>query len=392
VNEGRETPVDIASSSDRISGDTETMANIGGQVMRLSNRSTARVNGGFTLVELLVVIAIVGILVALLLPAVQAAREAARRAQCQNNLKQITLALLNYHEAAGQFPLGAYTAPPKANGKKDTYDEDGLGWATKILPQLEEQAVYDQLVNNTVPGYQGNPWRPGIFSAAATAGMAPLAGGETVLSVFVCPSASLPTHVPSLVFWGLKDATYNNFGYATAHYKASRGYCDRGMFWRTSEGLKVVPPDPKRECLADVDGDGVIDQVTKGACTRVRIQDVLDGTSKTIAVGEAAYTVSLEEFPVWIGSALDEDGAVLFKTQDVINCNISGASSFPLSDNERNRLPSGNTDDCAFSWHVNGAFFGFVDGSVHFLSENTALRTFWLLGDRMDGELTGEIN
>jgi prepilin-type N-terminal cleavage/methylation domain-containing protein len=362
-------------------------------MMRLSNRSTAQAIDGFTLVELLVVIAIIGILVALLLPAVQAAREAARRAQCQNNLKQITLALLNYHDTAGQFPRGAYTAPPKANGKKDTYDEDGLGWATKILPQLEEQAVYDRLVNNTVPGYQGDPWRPGIFAEAAKAGMAPLAGGETVLSVFVCPSVGLPTHVPSLAFWGLGDTTFNNYGYATAHYKASRGFCDRGMFWRTSEGLRVVDAGHSaNDCMADYNGDGLPELVTKSAYTRVRIQDVQDGTSKTIAVGEAAYTISLEEFPVWIGTAFDEDGAILFKTQDVINCNISGRAAFPLSDNELKRLPSGNTDDCAFGWHVNGAFFGFVDGSVRFLSENTALRTYWLLGDRMDGELTVENN
>ncbi len=343
---------------------------------------------GFTLVELLVVIAIIGILVALLLPAIQAAREAARRAQCQNNIKQITLALLNFHDTAGEFPRGLYdAAKPDPNWSK--YEEDGLGWATKILPQLEEPAVYDRLVRNGIPGYDGNPWKPGIFDNAKKAGKTPLPGGETVLGAFRCPSVGLPDNVPPGSFWGV-SGPFPNEGYATAHYKASRGYCDRGMFWRKAEGLdaKVCPPDAP---LIDINGDGVLndsDKVTKAAITRIRIQDVLDGTSKTIAVGEAAYTVSVEEFPTWIGSSFGEDGSVMFKTQDLINCGISGVKSFPLTQAEILRMPGGSAqDDCSFSWHNNGAFFGFVDGSVHFLSENVELRVLALLGDRMDGEI-----
>lgn len=87
---------------------------------------------GFTLVEVLVVIAIIGILVALLLPAVQAAREAARRTQCTNQLKQIGLAIQNFHDARGQFP----------NGRTER-DEFSLAWTFSILPQLEEQAIHD---------------------------------------------------------------------------------------------------------------------------------------------------------------------------------------------------------------------------------------------------------
>ncbi len=341
-------------------------------------RASQKMIRGFTLVELLVVIAIIGILVSLLLPAIQSAREAARRSACTNNLKQITLALLNYEQTQGEFPRGAYTA----ESGRDV--EDGLGWATKILPQLEEQAVYDKLIQNNVPGYQGNPWKPGIFRASFAAKLAPLAGGDTELAVFRCPSVELPTRVPDGGYFGLAAKSFPNTSYATSHYKASRGYCDRGMFWRTAEGLNTA------NCTAiDINGDGVLngsDTVRKQSYTRIRIQDVLDGTSKTIAVGEAAYFVTIADFPNWAGTAA-EDGSVLFKTQNVINCNLSGAKSFPLSAAEVQRLPSGSaSDDCAFSWHTNGALFGYVDGSIHFLTENLELRTFALLGDRLDGE------
>ena len=336
----------------------------------------------FTLVELLVVIAIIGVLVALLLPAVQAAREAARRVQCQNNLKQLSLALLSTHDMVGEFPQGAYTHPDRKNAA----EEDGLGWGTKILPAIEQQNVYDQIVSNGIPDFDGDPWQPGIFKAASKAGLAPIAGGETVINLFLCPSVGLPERVPELAYFGINfPGTFRNFNYATAHYKGSRGYCDNGLFLRASEELN------EDTCSADYDNDGVLEIVTKETLQRVRIQDITDGTTNTIALGEAAYFSSVNDYPTWIGTAL-EDGSILFKTQDVINCNIAGAS-FPLSEWDRLKLPSGSgSDDCAYSWHPGGAFFAFVDGSVHFLTDDIELRTFRLLGDRRDGQLLGEWN
>jgi len=352
----------------------------------MSERFTMRAqkSAGFTLVELLVVIAIIGILVALLLPAIQAAREAARRTACTNNLKQIALALLNYHDAKGQFPLGAYAAVTEDHPA----EEDGLGWATQILPQLEELALYDKLKQNSVPGYQNNPWitnhpsgLKGIFKLAHDNGLRPIAGGEAILSMFVCPSVELPAHVPSGSFFGLSSADFIATGYATAHYKGSRGHCDRGMFWPPKEGAAEY------DCKYDINGDGVVDSVPKKAYSRVRIQDVVDGTSKTICVGEAAYFARAASFPIWAG-IFGDDGSVMFETEDAINCNMSGVRSFPMNAEQIEQLPDKNeTDDCAFSWHPGGAFFAFVDGSVHFLNENMELRTFWLLGDRMDNEV-----
>jgi prepilin-type N-terminal cleavage/methylation domain-containing protein/prepilin-type processing-associated H-X9-DG protein len=336
---------------------------------------------GFTLVELLVVIAIIGILVALLLPAVQAAREAARRAQCQNNLMQLSLAMLMAHDAMGEFPKGAYTHPDKNNPAA----EDGLGWATKILPYMEEQAVYDLLVQNEVPGYKDDPWQPGIFEAAYKANIRPIRAGQAEISAFHCPSVDLPTFVPPPEFFGINiGVTFENTGYGVTNYKASRGYCDRGLFLRSAEALR------KGTCSGDYNGDGVLDIIQKEPVNSIKLSSITDGTTHTIMLGEAAYYVSVEDFPMWMGTAL-EDGSTLLKTQDVIGCNIAGAP-LPLSDFDLLKLPGGSaSDDCAVSRHTGGAFFSFADGSVRFLGEDLELRLFWLLGDRMDGEVLGDI-
>jgi prepilin-type N-terminal cleavage/methylation domain-containing protein len=107
---------------------------------------------GFTLIELLVVIAIIAVLIALLLPAVQSAREAARRAQCINNLKQIALAVHNYHDQVGSFPPGNLTV--------DSWQWDGpwWGWATYILPQTELGTLYNALNFNLT--LLSNPYGP----------------------------------------------------------------------------------------------------------------------------------------------------------------------------------------------------------------------------------------
>ncbi len=338
---------------------------------------------GFTLVELLVVIAIIGILVALLLPAVQSAREAARRTSCMNNLKQIGLALLSFHDVDQAFPKGAYTADPG-----DSRREDGLGWATKILPYIEQQAVYDRLVNNGIAfgsvNYDGNPWQPKIFAAANVAGRLPLAGGEAVISAFRCPSSDLPERVPDPSYFGDGGGPAPNFGHGVSNYKGSRGYCDGGMFLRTEEML-----NNDRCGTVDINGDGVLDDqdlVVKTPIRKITLAKIPDGTSKTISIGEAAYAVDIRSFPNWLGT-YTEDGAILFKTENVINCNIGG-TSFPLSGPDATRLqvlPASDRDDCAFSWHPGGAHFGFVDGSVQLLPEDLDLQVFVLLGERADG-------
>lgn len=300
--------------------------------------SRMRKQRGFTLVELLVVIAIIAMLVTLLLPAVQAARESARGMQCKNNLKQIGLALLNYHDAAGSYPIGVYTTG---------VGEEGYGWATKLLPYIEEQGVYDQIGRNYIPGQTTSPWEvQGIFSRSRSAVGGVIPGGEAQIGIFKCPSSPLPEVAPS------GPAT----GYGTSDYKGCNGWADRGLFFHVSDGLQA-------------------------GFRSVSIKNIEDGTSKTIAIGESAYVPADNDWPVWIGG-IARDEQTLFKTQppSVINCSI-GPKVFrgPVID-----------DDCAFGWHSgDGAQFAFADGSVHFLSASIEWQTYQNLGDRKDGQALG---
>ena len=130
---------------------------------------------GFTLIELLVVIAIIAVLVALLLPAVQAAREAARRAQCGNNLRQVGLALHNYLASIGMFPPGRFNTHVAGNG-------NCWGGYSQLLPQLEQQALYDSFNFGLAPELE-----PGLASASANS-----TGAATFINNLLCPTDPAP--------------------------------------------------------------------------------------------------------------------------------------------------------------------------------------------------------
>jgi type II secretory pathway pseudopilin PulG len=304
---------------------------------------------------LLVVIAIIGLLVGLLLPAIQAAREAARRSQCQSNMKQQGLALNNYVDVYKQYPIGV-------RGGSISLVDDGYGWAESLLPYLEEQALFDRLENprTWLPNIkQATKPFPGIFTTTYNVTKAIIPGGNTVLGVYRCPTSELLSHVES------SPAYYN--GYATSDYKASTGQGDDGLFWKVADGWNNAKE------------------------TKVRPQDVTDGLSKTIAFGESSYYITEgnlnSDWPVWLGAPATDE-ATLFKTQppNVINCGITPKSI------ERFRVGAGGpvNDDCAFSWHANGAFFAFADGSVHYIQESIDMDTYRFLGTKDDGNVIRE--
>jgi prepilin-type N-terminal cleavage/methylation domain-containing protein len=239
----------------------------------------------FTLVELLVVIAIIGILVALLLPAIQAAREAARRASCMNNLKNIGIAIHNYHDTKKVFPPGAI---------KDSCTGTGSlffnGWTREIMPYAEDQALQSLYLDLQYP----------IWGAGAPPDIQAKIRQfrETLVPLYHCPSdfeseLTVPDSGPTVVTstFGSRDP----INFRTSSYVANSGRGDGWTTWYLTE--EIPPPDGGPE-------GGIAGRATKhwrgpihAICTgttpptdfelnREKIANITDGTSKTLLVGE----------------------------------------------------------------------------------------------------------
>ncbi len=315
---------------------------------------------GFTLIELLVVIAIIGVLVGLLLPAVQVAREAARRSSCQNNLKQLGLAMHNHHDARGKLPPGFMLVPDPALGSawNHRWLERRFGWGMLLLPYLEESAIYDQHAA-AIADPNGNMPAP-----TATNGL------KSRPSVFACPSDDLPV----ATLWAGRD--YGSSNYA-------------GCYGRTDEmtGQNV----------------GTLESATgvlQGAST-VAFKDITDGSTQTIMLGEVSslerhYSTAVNGFgfiaAIWPGipHVLKYDGIVLRDTHPDHPINSR------LSDTQLDSGNGGRGDHDGFgSQHSGGALFVFCDGSTRFLNENiesssSPLGTYQRLGDKADGLPVGD--
>ncbi len=230
---------------------------------------------GFTLVELLVVIAIIAMLVTLLLPAVQAAREAARRSQCQNHLKQLGLAILNYESANETLPRGANIS-------------EGSMWSAFILSFMEDEGLWDLMTigeGSRIGGGSSQANTSGNFQWAHNGPYDPatiinkkdfrnIVACETVISTFRCPSAALPEHQ--------LDVSSDNW-YVMKRVPASYIGCASGL---------VVDQNSPRALRKT---DGVFYGLSKDDPARgLPLRKVLDGTSKTMLVGEALHDVQAQ--------------------------------------------------------------------------------------------------
>jgi prepilin-type N-terminal cleavage/methylation domain-containing protein/prepilin-type processing-associated H-X9-DG protein len=312
--------------------------------------TTAR-RRGFTLIELLVVIAIIAILIGLLLPAVQKVREAANRIQCANNLKQLGLALHNYHGDHGTFPPGAvgpFASLPQYAGLK----HHGLG--TYLLPYLEQEALFRQ--------YR---WEDSWFDPLNQ----PVVNRQ--VKTWKCPSAqadrlhngSLPTVTPPPM------DLFN--GTAACGDYAGMGVIDAGL---ADRGL-IDPPGGPRDERGHFEGAFPVNH------TR-RVADILDGTSHTILMAECAGRPQLwrgrRQVPnLWLSGGPWASRNLLFGR----GATPDGTAFFgPCAVNCTN-------DREVYSFHPGGANVVFADGSVRFLRADIDIRVFAKLVTRAGGEV-----
>jgi prepilin-type N-terminal cleavage/methylation domain-containing protein/prepilin-type processing-associated H-X9-DG protein len=312
----------------------------------LRSRSRAGDRPGLTLVELLVVITIVGLLIALLLPAVQSAREAARRVQCANNLKQIGLALHNYHGSIGAFPP-AYVSAVRPG--EDNYPElgPGWGWGAMILGQLEQSPLFDAI----------NFERPITDAASATARRA-------VLSAFLCPSST--PDGPVRVTGDEAQKVVLVADLAAGQYVASAGQGEVEELPGSNNGLLF-----RNSCVA--------------------FRDVADGLGQTLLVGERSRNLA---DATWVGAVAT--GHVCtnprWPVRDCATSNVMVmANTGPWPDEPWVNVPNHRDSkaDDYWSLHPGGCNFLLGDGSVRFIKESVNPTVFSALASRAGGEVVG---
>ncbi len=303
---------------------------------------------GFTLIELLVVIAIIATLVAILLPAVQQAREAARRSTCKNNLKQIGLALHNYHDTFNRLPAGL-TSP-------GVPEKPGWGWGASILPQLEQGALFDALRVGDVP-------LRSLYTTTATDQVRALL--QAPIPVYRCPSDVMPELNSN--DWG-HPSTGRPFKVATSNYT--------GMGEHEGQVFAYSGSGPRWR------GVFYFESYTK-------FSDITDGLSNTIFINErdGGPAANGQNFraAVWIGSGSRSSnewwavGSNLSRGDLGINVDYAAAG-------QNENLGKGIS-----SLHKGGAQVLLGDGGVRFLSESMDIDgTLSRLCRRSDGEVIGE--
>ena len=364
-----------------------------------------RPRAGFTLIELLVVIAIIAVLIALLLPAVQAAREAARRIQCTNNLKQVGLALHNYHGINDCFPPGglAMFAGGKPSGTLSNNRSPGAH--ARLLPHLEQQALFDAL--NWSVGVINDPIGTPMNSTVAA----------TRLAAFLCPSDAAPSWLMSSAIAPLNalQAPGNNYFASTGSSMEFAGQQGGGP--PNGPFLYVGTLGTGAIRLANISdgtsntvgfgewkvGDGNQNQLSAGTDV-VFVGSLPAGTARNNGTLNMANPALVTGLPAWLAactaalqssgrtghtSALGESWA--FGITGVTMGNLLVAPN-PTSPNCDAGTVAGNSLQnpglfALRSHHPGGANVLILDGSVRFLKDSTNRAVVWALGSRAQGEV-----
>jgi len=340
----------------------------------MSRRTHRRPPAGFTLVELLVVIAIIGVLVALLLPAVQAAREAARRTSCVNNMKNLGLAILNFHDSHKKLPV--------SNRAAGVVNSPRYAWATLMLPYFEEQNIYDQYDFST---NWSNPMTN--FTLVGTS-----------LPVFECPSVPEEDRLDGdLQYW-------------------SQGHAN----WEASRCAAPTDYVPIQSVTTRLVALGIVDDTKDKTGMMLRnseaaLRHVTDGTSKTIMLAESAGRPYVYRNGQRVGdlatnrvngggwcrpaSEIDlhgssPDGAT-FPGPCAINC-TNGDDYLKGGTDDMGIVPlmdyGTNGTSATYAFHPGGANILFGDGSVHFINEDIEIRTYARMVTRKGNEaVSGEV-
>lgn len=304
-------------------------------------RTSSRGPRGFTLVELLVVIAIIGVLIALLLPAVQQAREAARRMQCSNNLKQIGLALHNYHDTFQSFPPSAV----KEKLQDGSGNDQALVWSGFLLPQIEQGVLWDQI---TGMGFALNWEDDGVNEQVL----------RTRLTAYECPSSPDVNEI-----W--------NDGEATDRRRGSYGTVVSGTV-----GYNIAERTANGENKHYLDDGGYNHARHNGAFPMqnhtTSFRDIVDGTTNTFFIGERYRNrVSMRNY-IYVGTPTGQDE----------HARWAGSTGIQL-----NSLDTGAVGFAGFhSPHPGGAQFLLGDGATRFVSENIDRYIFACYGTRAGGE------
>lgn len=319
---------------------------------------------GFTLVELLVVIGIIGVLVGLLLPAVQAARESGRRSVCANNLKQLGLALLNFHDANKTFPHGNRAKDWPAHGDF----KSSPNWRVLIFPYLDQASAYDQLDFST-----GSFW-PTPFPGYS--------GGNAVLNTLVVPQYLCPSSK-----FGVFNPTYSSRGMLA-------DYC----------GISGAEVPGSTDCTS---GSTLASSIycENGVLVAWRtrsIKDITDGTNYTLVVGEQSGQVNGKEISsntlsAWSGLTTNTNNCWTSVTAMAnVTCSagyVGGLTTVRYAPNSSwssgagsGASASSNSNTILNSYHPGGIHVLLASGAVRFMNESIEMGTLRALSTRSNQE------